>query len=166
MQNQSYGDRQGAGEQDKVDKVLAFVSQRPLRQNFLQLAGRHQAAGNGQAAENDFEREHRHHEARDIGRAQVELGGADESYAERAKGVTERSPLRHRCHRHAPERNADDGAEHQPDGDPPVVSCRGFSRVPPIASTMPISPAQMPWRAVVGELIHFSERMNSTLAMR
>ena len=40
------------------------------------------------------------------------------------------------------------------------------SSVPQIASSMPISPAQMPWRAVVGELIHFSERMNSTLAIR
>src|SRR5216684_3219737 len=40
------------------------------------------------------------------------------------------------------------------------------SSVPPMASTMPISPARMPWRAVAGELIHFSERMNNALAMR
>src|ERR1700751_3880122 len=31
---------------------------------------------------------------------------------------------------------------------------------------MPISPARMPCLAVVGELIHFSERMNNALAMR
>ena len=40
------------------------------------------------------------------------------------------------------------------------------SSVPQIASNMPASPAQMPWRAVVGELIHFRERMNNTLAIR
>ena len=35
-----------------------------------------------------------------------------------------------------------------------------------MASTMPSSPAQMPWRAVVGELIHFNDRMNNALATR
>ena len=56
MQHQSYGDANGAGEQHEVDEVLAFISQRPLRQDFLQFARGHQAAGNGQAAENDFQR--------------------------------------------------------------------------------------------------------------
>src|ERR1035438_743827 len=121
MQDQRHGDYQGGGKQQKVDELLAFVSQRPLRQNFLKLAGSHQAAGNGQAAENDLERQHRHHEARDIGCAQVKFGGADQRYAERSKGVTERGSLRDRRHRYAPERNADDGAEHKPNGDQPVI---------------------------------------------
>jgi hypothetical protein len=38
--------------------------------------------------------------------------------------------------------------------------------VPQIASSIPNSPAQTPWRAVVGELIHFSDRMNSALATK
>src|ERR1017187_5705825 len=121
MQDQRHGDYQGGGKQQKVDEVLAFVSQRPLRQNFLQLALSQQAAGDGQAAENDLERQHRHHEARDIGCAQVKFGGADQRYAERSKGVTERGSLRDRRHRYAPERNADDGAEHKPNGDQPVI---------------------------------------------
>jgi hypothetical protein len=35
-----------------------------------------------------------------------------------------------------------------------------------MASTMPISPDRMPRRAVAGELIHFSEKMKSALAIR
>ena len=55
MQDERYRDRQGAGEENKVDEVLAFVSQRALRQNFLQLAGGHQAPGYGEPSENDLE---------------------------------------------------------------------------------------------------------------
>src|ERR1039458_1883723 len=119
--HQGYGDRQRASEQRKVDQVLAFVSERPLRQNFLQLASSHQAASYGQAAKNDFQRQHRHHEWRDIGRAQVKLRRTDQGYAERAKRVTERGSLRNCRHRHSSERYADDGAKHQPNGDQPVV---------------------------------------------
>src|ERR1700694_3723728 len=121
MQDQSYSDRQSAGEQHKVDEVLAFVSQRPLRQNFLQLAGSHQAPGYGQAAENDLEGQDRHHEAGDIGGAQVKLGRADQRHAERAISMTERGSLWYRRHLHPPKRHADDGAEHKRDGDKPVV---------------------------------------------
>src|SRR5208282_1778963 len=42
-------------------------------------------------------------------------------HAECAKGVTERGSLRNRRHRHPPERNTDDGAEHKRNGDQPVV---------------------------------------------
>src|ERR1035441_3787319 len=119
--HQGYGDRQRASEQRKVDQVLAFVSERPLRQNFLQLASSHQATGYGQATKNDFQRQHRHHEWRNIGRAQVKLRRTDQGYAERAKRVTERGSLRNCRHRHSPERYADDGAKHQPNGDQPVV---------------------------------------------
>src|ERR1700688_1875576 len=121
MQDQSYSDRESAGEQHKVDEVLAFVSQRPLRQNFLQLAGSHQAPGYGQAAENDLEGQDRHHEAGDIGGAQVKLGRADQRHAECAKSVTERGSLWNRSHRHLPQRYADDGTEYKRDEDQLVV---------------------------------------------
>src|ERR1035437_3645637 len=121
MQNQRYGNHQSAGEQHKVDQILAFVSERPLRQNLLQLAGSHQATGYGQAAKNDFQRQHRHHEGRDIGRAQIKLGRTDQGHAERAKGVAERGSLRNCRHRHSPQGYTDDGAEHQRNGDQPVV---------------------------------------------
>src|SRR5258707_11671517 len=35
-----------------------------------------------------------------------------------------------------------------------------------MARAMPISPAHTPWRAVVGELSHFKERMKSAVATR
>ena len=35
-----------------------------------------------------------------------------------------------------------------------------------MASSMPISPAKTPRRAVAGEFIHFSERMNSAAEIR
>jgi len=41
-----------------------------------------------------------------------------------------------------------------------------FSSVPTIARSMPSSPAHTPWRAVVGELIHFRDITNSAVAMR
>src|ERR1700675_4652700 len=121
MQHQSYSDRESAGEQHKVDEVLAFVSQRPLRQNFLQLSGSHQAPGYGQPSENDLEGQHRHHEAGDIGGAQIKLGRADQRHAQCAKSVTERGSLWDGGHRDFPERYADDGTEHKRNEDQPVV---------------------------------------------
>src|SRR5208282_3074213 len=122
MQDQGYGDHQGTGEQQKVDQVLTFVSQRPLRQDFLQLASSHQAAGDGQPSEDNFEGEHRHHEWWKLGWcAQVILGRADERNAECAKGVAERGSLRNGRHRDFSERNPDDGTEHQRNGDQVVA---------------------------------------------
>ena len=40
--------------QRQVDRVLAFVGDRPGGDDFHELAGRHQAAGEGQEAQNDF----------------------------------------------------------------------------------------------------------------
>src|SRR5260221_7369644 len=121
MQDQRYSNHQGAGEQHKVDEVLAFINQWPLRQNFLQLSGSHQAAGDSEPAENDLQGQHRHHEAGDIGGAQVKLGRADQGHAECAKSMTERGSLRDRCHLHPPERYPDDGTEHERDCDQTVV---------------------------------------------
>ena len=108
-------------EEAEVDEVLSFVGDGALRQDLLQLARGHQAAGEGERAEDDLERQHAHHELRDVGRAQVELGGADQRDAERAEGVAERGPLRNGGHGHIAERHADDGAQHQGDGDPLVI---------------------------------------------
>ena len=54
-------------------------------------------------------------------RAQIELGCSDQGHAERAERMAERSPLRDGCHLHIAERNADDCAQHQCDGNPLVV---------------------------------------------
>ncbi len=67
MQDQRDCDHKSARQQHKIDEVLAFIGQRALRQNFLQLTGGHQTSGKGEAAENHFEREDRHHEAGNIG---------------------------------------------------------------------------------------------------
>ncbi len=62
MQHQVNGAADGHDEQEKVDEVLPFIGDRPLRQNLLQLSRGHQAAGKSQASEDDFHRQHRHHE--------------------------------------------------------------------------------------------------------
>jgi hypothetical protein len=54
--------RHGNRQQREIDDVLSFISDGTLRQQLLQLAGGHQAAGEGQAAQDHFHREHRHHE--------------------------------------------------------------------------------------------------------
>ena len=65
----------------EIDDVLAFVGDRPLRQDFLQLAGGHQAARERERAQNDFRRQHRHRERRHVGRLQVIFGRADQGDA-------------------------------------------------------------------------------------
>ena len=39
----------------KLTKILTFIGERPLRQNFLQFACRHQASRDRQSAKNDFD---------------------------------------------------------------------------------------------------------------
>ena len=102
-----------------------------------------------------------------VGRPQIVFRRADQRHAERAERVAERGSLRHRGHLHPAQRHADDRAQHQRDGDPPVIddavvaaACR---RSP---AACPASPAQTPRRAVAGELIHLSDRMNSAVATR
>ena len=85
MQHQVNGDPDRDPNSSEVDEVLSFIGNRPLRQDFLQLSRRHQAAGEGQAAEDDFHRQHRHHELGNVGRAQIKLGGADQRDAEAPK---------------------------------------------------------------------------------
>ena len=57
-----------------------------------------------------------------------------------------------------PTADADDEGRQDP---LPVVDVDAPISVPATASSMPISPANTPRRAVAGEFIHFSERMNS-----
>jgi len=65
MQNQSNGDHQGAGEQQKIDQVLALVSQRTLRQEFSwSLPAAIRLPRHGQPPESPSSRQHRHHERR------------------------------------------------------------------------------------------------------
>ena len=49
-------ERDRDAEQAEVDDVLALVGDRPLRQHFLQFARGHQAAGEGEGAENHLQR--------------------------------------------------------------------------------------------------------------
>ncbi len=100
---------------------MSFIGDGALRQNFLELAGGHQAAGEGERAENYFHGEDGHHEGGDVGGAKVKLRGTDQGDAERAERVAERGPLRHGGHGNFAEGNADDAAEDQADGDELVV---------------------------------------------
>jgi hypothetical protein len=102
MQHQRDGNGNRGGQKQKVDEVLAFVSQRALRQNLLQLARRHQASRDGQPAEDHLDREHRHHEARNVRRPQVKLRRADQGDAKRAKSMAERGSLRDGRHGNTP----------------------------------------------------------------
>ena len=98
--------------------------------------------------------------ARDVGRAQVELRRADQRDAERAEGVAQRGPLRHGRHLHHAQRHADDRAQHQRDGDPLVVDDLVVEQRAADRQEHPQLAGQDAAAAVAGELIHFSERMN------
>ncbi len=57
----------GHGEEGEIDEVLVLENDRPLRQDLLELPGGHQAARERERTEDDFNREHRHHERRTSG---------------------------------------------------------------------------------------------------
>ena len=63
----------------------------------------------------------RHHEARNVGRSQIEFGRADQRYAKSAERMAERGSLRHGGHVHHAQRDSDSGAEHECDDNPFVV---------------------------------------------
>ena len=108
----------------KIDDVLTLECDRPLRQNFLQLSRRHQAAGKRQSAEDDLATQYRHLECRDSrALAEIEFRRADQRHAKGAEGVAERRPLRHRGHLHHAERNTDRRANAQRDENPRVADC-------------------------------------------
>src|ERR1039457_2022392 len=151
MQHETNGDGDGYRQYRQVDEVLPLIGDRPLRQDFLQLACGHQAAGNGETAEDDLQREHRHHERRNIRGPQVELRGSHQGYAKCSEGVTQRSSLRDRGHSDIAQRDANHRAQDQCNGDPLIVhdaviqkragDCQHHSHF-----TCPNSPPRGDWR--------------------
>ena len=75
----------GRRQHRQVDDVLPSVGNGPLRQHFLQLARGDQAAGEGQRADNHFQRDLRHLEFREVGNAHVIFGNADHRRASAPK---------------------------------------------------------------------------------
>ncbi len=98
--------------QTDVGDVLKRIGDRPLRNplHLLQLPGRHEAAGEGQVAEDDLDDDRDHPERREMLRAlripEVVLGRADEAGGQAAERVGQRGSLRHGGERHPRERNA------------------------------------------------------------
>ena len=121
MQHEVAGSGHRNGEQQQVDQVLAFIGERALRQDFLQFPGGHQAAGEGQGAEDDLDGENRHGKAGNVRAPQIEFSGAHQGDAECAEGVAEGRSLGNGGHLHQAERNSDAGPEHQRDRNPLVV---------------------------------------------
>ena len=107
------GEHERDPEQQQVDHVLHRIGDRPLRNppHFLQLAGRHDAAGEREIAEQHLGDERDHPKRRQMAPAlahlQVVLGGPDETCRQAAKRVRQRRPLRHGGQRHPRERHAD-----------------------------------------------------------
>src|ERR1039457_3906258 len=121
MQHETNGDGDSNRQHRQVDEVLPLIGDWPLRQDFLQLARGHQAAGNGETAEDDFQRKHRHHERRNIRGPQLELRGSHQGYAKRAEGMAQCSSLRDGSHSDVAKRDTNDRAQDQPNGEPLVV---------------------------------------------
>ena len=110
-------------EQREVDQVLAAIGDRPRRHDLLELAGRHQAAREGEEAEDDLEHDRAGAERRQLAVLEPDqvLGGADQAGGEAAERVRERGPLRDGRERHARERDADRDADERGDRDPREV---------------------------------------------
>src|SRR5690349_21664999 len=121
MKHQINGHADGHEEHAEIDEVLALEGDRALRKDFLQFSGGHQAACKRERAENHFHRQNGHHEPGHCGSAQIKFRRAYERNATRSKRVAERRPLRDGRHLHFAEWNADDGAEHESDGNPLVI---------------------------------------------
>ena len=115
-----------AGEQQRVHEVLPLVGDGLRREDLLELAERHQRAGDRERTEQHLEAERRHARRRDEAVAPMErrvvLGHADERRGERTKAQRHGDPLRKRRRRHPhAERIPDERAEHEAGDDPPVV---------------------------------------------
>ncbi len=129
VQGEVDADDERRDQQPDVQDVLPAVGDRPLRQDFLQLAERHQRPREGQEAEQHLERDDAHAELVDgpgvdaaLAHREQVLARADEADGEAAEAVRQRRPLRHRGHRHEQrQRQPRDRADHQADDDPLVV---------------------------------------------
>src|SRR5215471_3541096 len=119
------GDR--GGEQQQVDQVLVAVGDRPRRNDLLQLPRRHQAAGEGEEAEDHLERDRRHAKRGQFAVLEPDdvLRGADEARRHAAEGVRQRRPLRDGRQGDARQRNARERPHLQAEADPAVVDDLG-----------------------------------------
>ena len=120
MEHQPQRDDHRRRQHRQADDVLPSVGNGPLRQHFLQLARGDQASGEGQRADNHFQRDLHHLEFRQVGNAHVILGNADHRRRQRAKRVAEGGPLGHRGHGHQAEGNAHNRPHRQRHDDPLV----------------------------------------------
>ena len=128
VEHQRDAGRRGDTEQRQVGHVLQRIGDRPLRDplDLLELAGRHQAAGEGEEAEDDLDDDGDHAERRQVlGRLpepEVELGRAHQAGGQSAERVRQRGPLRHGRERHPRQRHADQDAGRERQHDPAVVN--------------------------------------------
>ncbi len=115
------------GEDADVDDVLALVGDGALGDplDLLELAGGHEAAGEGEEAEDDLDDEGRHSEGGELeGRRlerEEELGRADEAGRDAAEGMGEGGPLGNGGQRNPGEGNADEDARGCRDDEPGQV---------------------------------------------
>jgi len=121
--NEGNADPNANRQQSQVHQISALIGNGALRQHFLELSRRNQAA---------CERGARPRSLREkatpilnwgnVRRANVKFRRANQRDAQRAEGVAECGPLRHRGHRNAAQGDRDNFAEDQADGDPSVIN--------------------------------------------
>ncbi len=121
MKHQIHGDPNRNRQQSQVDEVLPLVRNRPLREDFLKLARGHQATRERQRAEDDFQRQHRHHERGNIRGSQIELRRPNQGHAKCTESMAQRRSLRDRRHSDITEGDANDRTQNQSDRDPLVI---------------------------------------------
>ncbi len=112
---------------ERLTIVLSFINDRPLRQNFLQLSGGDQAAGESERADDHFEADFAHAKPRDMRNAHVIFRDTDHRRGKRAERVAQSGPLRHGGHLHHAEGNANGRADDQRDDDPLVLDEFGIA---------------------------------------
>src|SRR5204863_3526817 len=126
------GQEEGDEQQQEIDDVLQRIRDRPLRDpfHFLQLARGHEAAGEGEIAENDLGYQRADAERREaIGsfeQPEVVLDGPDQAGGKAAEGVRQRGPLRHGGERDLRQRNPDGEAGGNRQDDEPMVNDAGL----------------------------------------
>ena len=170
MDRQQHARTRSPRQQDReVQTFWSLYDHRPRRQDFLQFAERHQAAGERQRAQQHFQAQERHHDVRgDVAvrsrtgnsapcrpappparrtRARARSAAAPRSSASRSPSARRSAP---------PTTNADD--------DPLVADDLVLKQRADDRRAMPICPAMFPRRAVVGALSHLSASTNSTAA--
>ncbi len=110
---------------ERLIGVLAFVGDGPRGDDFHELAGRHQAAGEGQEAQDHLGHQGADAECRDLFRMvpdpQIVLGRSHQPGGQTAEGVRKRGSLRNGRQRHHGQRHAEHEAHRNGDDDPGVA---------------------------------------------